>query len=338
MTTIRLPAEWETQAGIQFTFPHRQSDWASTYEAAIDCFVECIKAVIRFEKVLLVCENVEEAKSHLAALNFSNIQFVELPSNDTWARDHGGITIETENGLQLLDFQFNAWGLKFAADKDNLLTKQLHKNDIFPNTSLTTFGFILEGGSIESDGKGTVLTTAACLLSPNRNPAYSKSEIEKKLIEFFGLKRVLWLENGFLEGDDTDAHIDTLARFCDEKTIAYVQCEDESDVHYEALQQMEQELKAFKTLNGEPYRLIPLPMSEAVYKEESRLPATYANFLFVNGGLLVPTYGVPQDEVALQIFEDLFPNRTVIGVDCRALIVQHGSLHCITMHFPKGVW
>lgn len=332
----RLPAEWEPQSCIQFTFPHRDSDWADTYEAALDCFVNCITIVSQFEQVSVVCNNAIETQSYLNHIPASDIQFVEIPSNDTWARDHGGISIWENEKAVILDFQFNAWGLKFAADQDNLITQRLHQKGIFQHTELRTLGFVLEGGSIESDGQGTLFTTTNCLLSPNRNPHLDQHEIEQYLIDIFGLKRVLWLDHGYLEGDDTDAHIDTLARFCSPDTIAYVQCNDPKDIHYEALKKMEAQLRTFRTLEGKPYQLIPLPLPDAIFDDEgNRLPATYANFLFVNGGIIVPTYDCAQDNEVLGLFRQIFPERKVVGVDCRRLIIQHGSLHCITMQYPR---
>ena len=198
--------------------------------------------------------------------------------------------------------------------------------------------FVLEGGSIESDGQGTLLTTEACLLSANRNDSLTKDEIELFLKETFGLQRVLWLQNGYLAGDDTDSHIDTLARFCDAHTIAYVQCVDSADEHYEALRRMEKELQAFRTTEGQPYRLIPLPMAEAAWGDAGkRLPATYANFLIINGAVLLPCYSTLQDALAKEQLQTAFPDREVVGVDCQALIRQHGSLHCVTMQYPVGI-
>lgn len=334
----RLPAEWEPQSAVQFTFPHKNTDWAEVLDIVTPCFVEAIETVSRYEKVLVVCDNVEEVKSKLLHANPENLILVEIPSNDTWARDHGGITIFEDGKPVLLDFVFNGWGLKFAADKDNLITRRLFNQNIFKIQEIRHGGMVLEGGGIESDGQGTLLTTTQCLLSPNRNPHLSQAEIEDKLIEIFGLQRVLWLNNGHLIGDDTDAHIDTLARFCNNNTIAYVQCNNPADEHYISLQKMEQELQAFRQLNGEPYNLVPLPMSPPIYAEDGhRLPATYANFLIINGAVLVPTCNVSEDELALSQIQNCFPDRTVIGIDCSALILQHGSLHCVTMQYPEGV-
>ena len=338
----RLPAEWEAQSAIQFTFPHEDSDWLPMLDEVVPCFVRLIEVASQYQKVLVVCKDKEKTASLLRGAKLSNLTLVSLPSNDTWARDHGAITVFDNEKPVLLDFVFNGWGLKFAADKDNLITQRLYDKGIFRTKKILKGGLALEGGGIESDGKGTLLTTAECLLSPNRNPHLSKKQIEQKLKQLFGVNRILWLENGYLAGDDTDSHIDTLARFCDENTIAYVQCTDPNDEHFAALQRMENELRAFRTVTngeeGQPYKLVPLPMSEAIYDEDGlRLPATYANFLIMNGAVLVPTYDVPQDAEALKILRGCFPDREVIGLDCRPLIYQHGSLHCVTMQFPEGV-
>lgn len=335
----RLPAEWEPQSAVQFTFPHKNSDWADVLDIVTPCFVEAIEIVSRYEKVLVVCDNVEAVRSQLQNAKSENLILVEIPSNDTWARDHGGITIFENNQPVILDFVFNGWGLKFAADKDNLITRQLFDKGIFKNTEIRHGGIVLEGGSIESDGQGTLLTTTQCLLSPNRNPHLSQVEIEAKLKALFGLERVLWLHHGHIIGDDTDAHIDTLARFCNKNTIAYVQCTNHDDEHYSSLKKMEEELQAFRQLNGEPYRLVPLPMPSPTYdlKDLHRLPATYANFLIINEAVLMPLNNTPEDELALAQLANCFPDRTVIGINCAALTLQHGSLHCVTMQYPAGL-
>ncbi len=335
---IRLPAEWEPQSAVQFTFPHAASDWADVLELVTPCFVTLIETVSRFEKVLVVCDDVARVRALLPQANSDNLILTTVPSNDTWARDHGGIAIFENDEPVLLDFMFNGWGLKFAADKDNLITRRLFEQGIFNTKTIRHGGLVLEGGGIESDGQGTLLTTTQCLLSPNRNPHLTQAGIENRLKDLLGLQRVLWLHHGHLEGDDTDAHIDTLARFCNENTIAYVQCKDSKDEHYIPLQQMEQELQAFRQINGAPYRLVPLPMPTAIYAQEGyRLPATYANFLIINNAVLVPTYNVPEDAAALAQLQDCFPDRDIIGIDCSALILQHGSLHCVTMQYPEGM-
>jgi agmatine deiminase len=336
--SIRLPAEWEPQSAIQFTFPHEDSDWQPLLDKVVPCFARIIETVTRFQKAIVVCKNVAQTAEILRGCQQDNLILVELPSNDTWARDHGGITILHGNNPVILDFMFNGWGLKFAADKDNLITELLYSKNILKAEKLIKTGLVLEGGGIESDGLGTLMTTSECLLSPNRNPHLSKEEIEARLKVFFGVERVLWLNNGYLAGDDTDSHIDTLARLCDADTICYVQCDDVKDEHFSALRAMEEELQSFKKADGTPYNLVALPMSDACFDDEGqRLPATYANFLIINGAVLVPTYGVKQDDEALKILKGCFPKHEIIGLDCLPLIWQHGSLHCISMQYPVGV-
>ncbi len=332
-TSRRLPAEWEPQSVVQLTFPHLGTDWADQLESVLPCFLEIAATISRFQRVLIICQDAAGLRDRLYG-NPDQITLIEIPSNDTWARDHGGITI-IENGRPvLLDFVFNGWGLKFPADKDNLITRRMYQTGIW-DAEIRHGGLVLEGGGIESDGCGTLLTTAECLLSPNRNPHLSQVEIETQLKSLFGTARILWLYHGYLAGDDTDSHIDTLARFCDASTIAYVRCTDPADEHFEALQKMETELSAFRTADDQPYRLVALPWPDACFDDEgNRLPATYANFLIINGAVLVPTYKVPQDATALEIFKEIFPDREIIGINCNPLILQHGSLHCVTMQYP----
>ena len=333
--TRRLPAEWEPQSFIQITFPHENSDWKDHLPTVIPCFVKIIETICQFQKVVVGCRNLDKVAPLLKRIPLEKLSLVEVDSNDTWARDHCGITIFENEKPVVLDFIFNGWGLKFAADKDNLITQKLFDKAVYNAEKLVKRGLVLEGGSIESDGNGTILTTTQCLLSPNRNPHLSQKSIEKKLKKWLGAKRVLWLENGYLAGDDTDSHIDTLVRFCNDTTLAYVACTDKSDEHFTALNEMLKELRNFKTDDGDPYNLIALPMPDACYDADGdRLPATYANFLIINGAVLVPTYGVPQDELAIAQIKRAFPTRKVVGIDCKPLILQHGSLHCITMQFP----
>lgn len=333
---LRFPAEWEKQSFLQFTFPHPESDWVYLMDDVTACFVEIIETAARFQDVLVVCDNVERAKSFFDSTQ--NIFFVQAKSNDTWARDHGGITVLEDGHAVIHDYIFNGWGNKFEAGLDNKITKKLYDSGIFENCSIKTFKLVLEGGSLESDGNGTILTTSECLLSKNRNEHLSKQQIEQHLKDNFGAERILWLNYGYLAGDDTDSHIDTLARFCDDKTIAYVGCENPEDEHYEALQQMKKELQQFTDFEGNPYKLIEVPLPDACFDTDgNRLPATYVNFTIINEAVLVPVYGVSQDEKALKILKGCFPNRKVIGVNCRVLIEQHGSLHCVTMQYPEQV-
>lgn len=339
MPTLFFPPEWYPQSAVQLTWPHEGTDWSDMLDEVLPCFVNIAREVLKHQKLIVVCPDAAQVRASLGAVNEANLYLYEFPSNDTWARDHGAISVFVDGKPCLLDFTFNAWGMKFPSNFDNQLTFALYGAKAFqPEVAYENcMPFVLEGGSLESDGAGTLLTTSECLLSVNRNDSLDKDEIEAFLKERFGLKRVLWLDSGFLEGDDTDSHIDTLARFCDAETIAYVQPgDDPSDVHYEELLQMQAELQAFETLDGKPYRLIGLPMAEPVYFEGERLPATYANFLIINGAVLVPTYGSPKDEIALNQLQKAFPDREIVGVFCLPLLKQHGSLHCVTMQFPMS--
>jgi len=289
---------------------------------------------------LVVCPDSASVAKKLDRNLHQNLIFAELDSNDTWARDHGAVTVLVGGKPVLYDFQFNGWGLKFPACQDNQLTSRLFKMNLFSREVgyENKLNFVLEGGSFEVDGAGTLLTTEECLLSVNRNQRMSKAEIELYLREVFDIQRVLWLSSGYLAGDDTDSHIDTLARFCNEKTIAYVKCDDSSDEHYSQLFLMEEELKSFRRLDGSPYNLVGLPMADCVLDDKgNRLPATYANFLIINDKVLVPFYSTEKDEIARKKLQSVFTDREVIGIECSALIKQHGSLHCVTMQFPSGV-
>ncbi|MDR0231818.1 MAG: agmatine deiminase family protein [Dysgonamonadaceae bacterium] len=336
-TTIIFPAEWAPQSGVMLTWPHQNTDWRDILDEVIPCYVAIAKEIIKREKLLIVCKNIEDVKKALGNIDYNQVIFREMDTNDTWARDHGPISVIANGYPFICDFTFNGWGMKFAANHDNQITKKLFASHAFaPEIHYQNMMHcVLEGGSLESDGCGTILTTSECLLSENRNEYKDKSEIGEYLKMIFGVKRILWLDHGYLAGDDTDSHIDTLARFCDPETIAYVKCEDKNDEHFDALSLMEKQLVSFKTIEGKPYRLIPLPMADAVYDNGERLPATYANFLIINKAVLFPTYNSPKDEIAKQQLQQAFPDREIIGINCLPLIKQHGSLHCITMQFPK---
>jgi agmatine/peptidylarginine deiminase len=322
------------------TWPHKKSDWIDLLDEVEYCFTLIANEILKEEKLIVICPDPEAVARKFENSNIHNLILVQLDSNDTWARDHGPITMIDHGNAILHDFQFNGWGLKFPAFLDNQLTTELYKKGIFQRdaTYVNRLNFVLEGGSFESDGQGTLLTTEKCQLSKNRNEKFSKSEIEDYLIKTFDIQRVLWLSSGYLAGDDTDSHVDTLARFCDEKTIAYVKCDDPSDEHFDQLKQMEAEIGSFKSLDGSAYRLIELPMAEYVEDESGRrLPATYANFLIINNKVLLPFYSTGKDEIARNALQSAFPSREVIGIECSTLIKQYGSLHCVTMQFPVGV-
>lgn len=338
-----LPPEWAPQSGVMLTWPHAQGAWGADFGDVERVFLDIAREVARRQKLLVVCYDSDHRERLRTLLSESGVpmEAVRLyvaPSNDVWARDHGPITVQREGRPLLLDFTFNGWGGKFPADLDNRITGRLKVVGAFGPTPLEVPGLVLEGGSIESDGAGTLMTTSHCQLSATRNPRHNRATLEEVFRNLFGAERVLWLDHGHLAGDDTDSHIDTLARFCDSRTIAHMSCEDPSDEHYIELRAMAAELRGFINAHGEVYNLVPLPLPAARYDESGkRLPATYANFLVINGAVLVPTYDDPNDEIALERLAQCFPDREVVGIDCRALITQYGSLHCVTMQFPEGV-
>ncbi|PHQ26450.1 agmatine deiminase [Marinobacter guineae] len=341
-----MPAEWAPQSAVMLTWPHPGTDWAYILDEVEPVFLDIARAVLRYENLVISCEFVARLQELDRDLNRyaeengfpGRVHIVPAPANDTWARDHGPITIVTDDGPALLDFRFNAWGGKFPFEKDDALNRHLANAGVFGATPMQQVDFVLEGGSIESDGLGTLLTTSECLLTPTRNPSVDRTAIEQLLAEVLGVTRILWLNHGYLEGDDTDSHIDTLARFCAPDHICYVTCPDVADEHYSALAAMEEELQQFRQLDGTPYKLTALPWPEAIQDEDGeRLPATYANFLIINDAVLLPVYGVAQDEEAIAVMKEIFPSRDIVPIDCRALIRQHGSLHCVTMQIPAGV-
>ena len=341
MANRRLPAEWEPQGFVQLTWPHKDSLWYEV-EKVQACYTQIVTAILRHEPVLMVCRDQAECEEDLrrnGLTSLNGIRFVECPINDTWARDHGAISVLGEAGEKyILDFVFNGWGLKFAADLDNQITRQAFACGAFgPDVQYKDMRpYVLEGGSIDCDGAGTLLTTRECLCSLNRNEYLTQEQIENRLKEAFGLQRILWLDHGGIVGDDTDSHVDILARFCGPDIIAYTACDDESDENYAALKAMETQLKTFRTLDGKPYNLVPLPLPDALYLEDYRLPGSYANFLIINGAVLVPGANSPKDAVAAARLQKVFPDRQVEIIDCRALLSGHGGLHCITMNYPKG--
>ena len=345
-TKRRLPAEWERQSGVQLTWPHSDTEWQQL-DKVLECYTEIAATILKFEPLMIVARDIEEAKSDIRSaaekkgleIDIDKIKFYESPLNDTWARDHGAISVFGENGEKyIFDFVFNGWGLKFASDLDNQITRTIYNQGAFKDDVLGVDmrPFVLEGGSIDSDGRGTLLTTTECLCSINRNEYLDKAEIEAELKNAFGLDRVLWLDSGHIIGDDTDSHIDTLARFCSEDTIAYVSCDNINDPQYEEFSSLMLQLQSFRTPDGKPYRLVPLPFADEMYLDGYRLPATYANFLIINGAVLLPGSGSPKDEIARKALQEVFPDREVIVINCTALLSGHGSLHCITMQYPEG--
>lgn len=339
----QLPAEWATQSGVLLTWPHRHSDWAPSLPPVEAAYTALTTAISRFEPVVIACYDEAHRRHVQDRLRRSGapahrLRLYTAPSNDTWTRDHGPITVLLDRRPRLLDFRFDGWGGKYAAELDDRLTRRLHEAGAFGDTSFVSSDLVLEGGSIETDGAGTLLTTARCLLHGNRNPGLDRSALEDRLRELLGVDRILWLHHGAIPGDDTDGHIDMLARFCDTRTLAYVHCDREDDEAYEELAALEQELAALHSVHGEPYRLVALPWPQAVRAaHRRRLPASYANFLIINGAVLVPAYADPADAQALRRLAPCFPGRELIPIDARAFIRENGSLHCAAMQLPAGV-
>lgn len=338
----RLPAEWEPQAAVMLTWPHADSDWRPHLAAVEPVFVRIAAEVARREDVVIGCCDAALAGRvggllAAAGVDAGRVRLYVVASQDTWARDHGPVTVLRRGCPLLLDFTFNGWGGKFAAEVDDQISRRLHALGAFGGEAMASVELVLEGGSVESDGAGTLLTTRRCLLGPGRS-GLGEAELERQLGVLFGVDRVLWLTHGGLAGDDTDGHIDTLARFTDVGTIAYQGCDDVGDPDFAELAAMAAELAALRKADGSPYRLVPLPWPRARQAADgSRLAAGYANFLIVNDAVLVPTYGDPADDRALTILGACFLGREVVGVDCRALLVQGGSLHCLTMQLPSSV-
>ena len=340
---LTLAAEWHQQSAVLLTWPHKETDWLPWLNQIEQVYIDIVKAISQHQVTVIACHDIDlQHHIHLmlqnAGIDTATIRTFVAPCNDTWARDHGPITLVDEQGETcILDFTFNAWGSKYRCDLDNLITTHFIQQPFCQLQSYQNVDLVLEGGSIESDGNGTIMTTETCLLNPNRNNGLDKQALEDALKEVLGAKQVVWLKHGHLPGDDTDAHIDTLARFCP-NGIVYVTCDNETDPSYQALKAMEQELAEFKKVTGTAYKLYPLPSPDTILNKNGEpLPATYANYLIINEAVLVPVYGVEQDELALKVVGDAYPNRKIVPINCRTVIEQFGSLHCLTMQLPCGL-
>ncbi|MDR0182223.1 agmatine deiminase family protein [Lysobacter arvi] len=336
----RFPAEWEPQSAVLIAWPNVDTDWADRLGEVEETYIALVAAITRFQDAI-VCvadEDVEayaRARLSSARVDMSKVRFVEAPYDDTWLRDSGPITLRDGDGFRLLDFRFTGWGGKFDASQDDLLVERLTEAGIFSKSSRQAIDFALEGGAIDTDGAGTLLTTWQCLRE--RHPHASREELTARLAGWLQQDRVLWLDHGYLEGDDTDAHVDTLARFAPNDAIVFQACDDESDSHYGELKAMADEIAALRTKDGRPYRLFPLPWAQPILDDGRRLAASYANFLIVNDAVLMPAYGDEADAKAQAVLAEAFPGREIVPVPCRSLIWQNGSLHCITMQLPQGV-
>jgi agmatine/peptidylarginine deiminase len=337
---LRFPAEWEPQSAILVAWPHAGTDWAQRLGEVEETYIALIAAITRFQRAL-VCvadDDVEAyARARLASarVDMDRVQFLAVEYDDTWLRDSGPITLRDGDGFRLLDFRFTGWGGKFEAGRDDRLVEQLDEANTFVNSSRQAIDFALEGGAIETDGAGTLLTTWQCL--HERHPQASREDLSAKLADWLAQERVLWLDHGHLEGDDTDAHIDTLARFAPGDAIVFQACDDPADSHHAELQAMAGEIAALRTRQGHPYRLFPLPWPQPIVDQGRRLAASYANFLVIDGAVLLPAYGDEADAAAAGVLAQAFPGREIVQVPCRPLIWQNGSLHCLTMQLPQGL-
>lgn len=337
---LRLPAEWEAQEFVQLTWPHDDTDWQPILPQITATYVQMAVEIARRERLLIVAPRPEEAIEAIRQTAgegiLANITTLACPTDDTWARDHAFISLTDGRRRRLLDFRFNGWGDKFEAAKDNAINRRLYEAGLAEGEYADHTDFVLEGGSIESDGRGTVFTTTGCLLAPHRNQPMTRQDIDAYLKRALCADRIVWIDHGQLTGDDTDGHIDTLVRIAPDDTLLYVGCDDKADEQYGELHAMEQQLRSLATADGRPYRLLKLPMPRPIYHDGERLPATYANFLAINGAILCPTYAQPDlDAEAASTIGKAFPGLEVVGIDCRSVIIQHGSLHCCTMQYPS---
>ena len=338
--SLRFPAEWEPQDAVLIAWPHAGTDWAERLAEVEATYVALGVAVTRFQRLVIVVADAA-LEAHARTLlseggaDLARVRFVQAAYDDTWLRDSGPITLRDGEGFRLLDFRFTGWGGKYGASQDDALIAQLVAAGVFKDAKHQRIDFALEGGGIETDGDGTLLTTWQCL--HERHPGLTRQEIRWQLENALQQQRVLWLDHGALEGDDTDAHIDTLARFAARDAITFQDCDDPADSHYAGLKAMGAELAALRTADNKPYRLYPLPWARPIIDEGRRLAASYANFLIINGAVLMPAYGDKMDAAAAVMLGNAFPNHTIVPVPCRPLIWQNGSLHCITMQLPAGL-
>jgi agmatine/peptidylarginine deiminase len=340
MTDARFPAEWEPQSAVLLAWPHAETDWGPRLAEVESTYVALVEAITRFEPVLLCVGSaaVETRARRLlteAGVPMRRVRMIPVDYDDTWLRDSGPVSLREGDGFRLLDFHFTGWGGKYEGSRDDRLVEALSEREAFLKSSRQPIDFALEGGAIETDGAGTLLTTWRCL--SERHPGLDRDTLTTRLRAALRQDRVLWLDHGYLEGDDTDAHVDTLVRFAAPDAIVYQACDDPSDSHYEELQAMAREIAALRTVAGKPYRLFPLPWAQPVIDGDRRLAASYANFLIVNGAVLMPAYGDPADAAARAVLAEAFPGREIVAVPCRPLIWQNGSLHCVTMQLPEGL-
>ena len=338
--TLRFPAEWEPQEAILVAWPHAGTDWAERLAEVEETYIALVQAITRYQPAWICVADDDlqiyaEARLRSARVDMGKVRFVPAEYDDTWLRDSGPITLREGDGFRVLDFRFTAWGGKFEAGRDDRLVEALDQQGLFGGAPRQRIDFALEGGGIETDGDGTLLTTWHCL--HERHPQASREDLDARLRQWLAQDRVLWLDHGYLEGDDTDAHIDTLARFAPGDAIVFQACDDPADSHHAELQAMAADIAALRTADGRPYRLFPLPWARPIVDNGRRLAASYANYLIINGAVLIPAYGDRADDAAAAVLALAYPGRDIVQVPCRPLIWQNGSLHCITMQLPAGL-
>ena len=337
---FRFPAEWEPQSAILIAWPTADTDWAPRLGEVEDAYIALVAGITRFQPAIIIVadDDVEayaQARLQSNRIDMSKVRFVTAPYDDTWLRDSGPITLRDGERFRLMDFRFTGWGGKYGAGDDDRIIERLQADGVFGDAAREPVDFALEGGAIETDGAGTLLTTWRCL--HERHPDASRDELTAKLSGWLRQDRVLWLDHGYLEGDDTDAHIDTLARLAPDDAIVFQACDDPTDAHFDELKAMADEIAALRTRDGQPYRLFPLPWAQPILDGDRRLAASYANFLILNGAVLMPSYGDEADARAAAVLAEAFPGREIVQIDCRPIIWQNGSLHCLTMQLPQGL-
>jgi agmatine deiminase len=338
---FRMPAEWAPHRGTWLSWPHRESSWPGAFEPVPGIFVEVVRHLVPGEEVHINVTGPEMADTVRGLLTRAGVPMDRVflhdhPTNDAWCRDHGPIFVQrdTASGRReeaIIDWGFNAWGGKYPPfDADDVVP-----SGIGAEFGLRVFhpGLVMEGGSLDVNGRGTLLTTESCLLNPNRNPGVSRGEIEQALADHLGVTRILWLGDG-IEGDDTDGHVDDLTRFVDEHTVVTVVEEDPRDANYRPLRDNLRRLHSMTDQDGRPLRIVPLPMPPAMYQGEQRLPTSYANFYIANDSVLLPAYHPTTDEIARRTLQECFGDRRVIPIESRHLVWGLGSFHCITQQWP----
>jgi agmatine deiminase len=337
----RMPAEWESHRGTWLSWPHKEASWPGKFESVPGIFADMVRVLADREEVHINVAGpaMEAAVRSLladAGAGSGNVFFHHNPTNDAWCRDHGPIFLErTREGVReqaIVDWGFNAWGGKYPPyDLDDVVPSR-----IGAELGLPVFepGIVMEGGALDVNGRGTLLTTESCLLNPNRNPQLDRGEIEQYLRGYLGVTHILWLGDG-IAGDDTDGHVDDITRFVDPRTVVTVVEDDPADENYEPLQANLERLRGMTDQDGRPLRVVTLPMPRALYHEGQRLPASYANFYIANGVVLLPTYDPPRDEEAAATLAGLFPGREIVGMYAADLVWGLGAFHCVTQQWPR---